>query len=77
MADLQFRNMPDALHERLRRYARESNCSMREAVLNAIEKELARWEWERNLAQRPETDFGADAATILKEERTRREGEIE
>ena len=76
MANLQFRNVPDALHERLRRYARESNCSMHEAVLNAIEKELARWEWERNLAQRPETDIGADAAALLKEERSRRDNEI-
>ena len=77
MANLQIRNIPDTLHERLRRYARENNCTMREAVLTAIEKELMRWEWQKRLAQRPETDICADAATILTEERTRREGEIE
>lgn len=77
MANLQIRNMPDTLHDRLRRYARENNSTMRAVALNAIERELARWEWQKRLAQRPETDIGADAATILKEERTRREGGIE
>ncbi|MCZ0937845.1 MAG: hypothetical protein OXJ55_04360 [Caldilineaceae bacterium] len=77
MANLQIRNMPDTLHDRLRRYARESNSTMRAVALNAIERELARWEWRKRLAQRPETDLGVDAATILKEERTRREGGIE
>ncbi len=77
MANLQIRNMPDTLHDRLRRYARESNSTMRAVALNAIERELARWEWQKRLAQRPETDICADAATILTEERTRREGEIE
>ena len=36
--------MPDALHERLRRYARENNCTMSAAVLAAVEQELARSE---------------------------------
>lgn len=77
MANLQIRNMPDTLHDRLRRYARESNSTMRAVALNAIERELARWGWRKRLAQRPETDLGVDATTILKEERTRREGGIE
>lgn len=76
MANLQIRNMPDTLHERLRRYTRENNCTMREAVLTAIEKELARWEWQKRLAQRPETDLSVDVAALLIEERTRRDGEI-
>ena len=77
MANLQIKDMPDTLHERLRRYARENNCSMREAVLNAIEKELARWEWQKRLAQRPETDLGVDASALLEEELSRRDSEIE
>ena len=77
MANLQIRNVPDTLHERLRRYARENNCTMREAVLTAIEKELARWEWQKRLAQRPETDLGVDASALLEEELSRRDSEIE
>ena len=69
MANLQVRNVPDDLHQRLRRHARESKRTMRAAVLAAIERELARWEWRERLAQRPETDLGVEAATLLAAER--------
>ena len=49
---------------------------MRAVALNAIERELARWEWRKRLTQRPETDLGVDAGALLIEERTRRDGEI-
>ena len=76
MANLQIKNMPDTRHERLRRYARENNCSLRAAALSAIERELAHWEWRERLAQRPETDLGVEAAVLLMEERARRDSEI-
>ena len=76
MANLEIKNMPETLHERLRRYALENNCTMRAVVLAAIERELARWEWRKRLDLRPETDLGVEAATLLEEERTRRDGEI-
>ena len=69
MGNLQIRNMPDDLHERLRIYARENNCTMGAAVLAAVERELERWEWRKRLALRPKTDLGIDAATLLAEER--------
>ncbi len=75
MANLQIKIVPDALHERLRRHARENNCTISAAALNAIEWELDRWEWRRLLAQRPETDLGVDAATLLAEERALRDGQ--
>ena len=75
MANLQVNNIPDALHERLRRHARESNCTISAAVLTAVERELDRWEWRRRLAQRPRTDLGIDAAALLKEERALRDRE--
>ena len=68
MANLQVRNIPDDLHERLRRHARENNCTMSSVVLSAVERELARWEWRRRLAQHPTTDLGIAAATLLAEE---------
>ena len=73
MANLQVRNIPDDLHERLRRHARENNRSMSTVVLSAVEHELARWEWRKRLAQRPTTDLGIDAAALLAEERSRRD----
>ncbi len=76
MANLQIRNMPDTLHERLRRYARENDCSMRAVVITVLERELAHWEWRKLMAQRPETDLGVEAAALLMEERARRDSEI-
>ena len=73
MANLQIKSIPDALHERLRRHARENNCTLSAAVLTAMERELARWEWCRHLAQRPETALGVEAATLLREERALRD----
>ena len=77
MANLQVRNVPDVLHERLRQHARERNCSMSAAVLDAIERELDRWEWSRHLAQRPTTELGVDAATLIAEVRRARDADLE
>ena len=77
MANLQVRNMPDDLHERLRRHARDNNCTMSAAVLIAVERELERGEWRKRLAQRPRADLGLEAATLLAEERRLRNVETE
>lgn len=77
MANLQVKNVPEELHDRLRRHARSRNCSMSAAVLEAIERELARWEWTQRLANRPKTDLGTDAATLLAEARRERDTELE
>ncbi len=76
MGNLQVKNIPDALHERLRRHARENHSTISAAVLTAVERELDRWEWRRRLAQRPRTDLGIDAAALLVEERSLRDREI-
>ena len=47
------------------------------AVLDAIERELTRWEWREHLDKRPETNLGIDAATLLAEARRQRETELE
>jgi plasmid stability protein len=75
MANLQVKNIPHALHQRLRRYAREHKCTLSEVVLNALERELVRREWHERLAQRPTTDLGASAASLLAQERQQREQE--
>ena len=77
MANLQVRNIPDELHERLRRHAREHNCTMSAVVLSAVERELVRWEWRERLAQRPETDLGVDAAALFADARALRDAETE
>ncbi len=77
MATLQVKNVPEALHERLRRHARERSCTMSAAVLTAVERELTRWEWRARLAQRPETDLGISTAALLREEHAARDMELE
>lgn len=49
---------------------------MSAAVLEAIEHELASWEWRERLASHPTTDLGIDAATLIAEERDLREAEL-
>ena len=77
MANLQVKNVPDELHERLRRHAREHNCTISTAVLTAVERELARWEWRKRLDRRPPTDLGIPAAELLHEERALAERDVE
>ncbi|MYB42927.1 MAG: toxin-antitoxin system HicB family antitoxin [Chloroflexi bacterium] len=76
MANLQVKNVPDSLHERLRRHAQEQNITLGAAVLNAVERELARAEWRRRLAERPITYLGTPAADLLVAERSERETEL-
>lgn len=72
MANLQVKNVPDVLHERMRRTARASGCTLSDFVLSAVGRELERREWHERLASRPETDLGGSAAQLLKEEREAR-----
>lgn len=76
MANLQVKNIPEELHERLRRHARENHCTLSASVLAALERELARWEWRKRLAQRPKTSLGVAAAELLLEERSHRDLEM-
>ena len=77
MANLQVKNIPEDLHERLRRHdARENHCTLSALVLTALERELARWEWRKHLAQRPKTSLGVPAVALLMEERSHRDLEI-
>ena len=74
---LQVRNISGGLHGRLRRHARENNRTISAAVLTAVEREVARWEWRKRLAPRPETDLGVEAAALPVEERSLRDVEME
>jgi plasmid stability protein len=53
MASLQVKNVPDGLHQRLRRYAQQHNRTISDIALAAIEREMARYEWHERFSQRP------------------------
>lgn len=70
MGNLQVKNIPGALHERLRLHARENHCSISTIVLTAIERELDRRDWQKHLAQRPKTNLSMEASALLMDERS-------
>jgi plasmid stability protein len=76
MANLQVKNLPDALHQRLRHYAQKHHRTISDIALEAIEREMARHEWHERLARRPATDLGDSAASLLEQERQQREREL-
>jgi plasmid stability protein len=75
MANLQVKNLPEPLHDRLRRYARRQHRTLSDFALAALEREVNRCEWNERLAQRPLTDLGVSAASLLEEERGERQRE--
>ncbi len=69
MAHLQVKNVPDSLHESLRSLARETGRTVSAVVLDAVEREVSYRAWWKRLAERPATDLGVDAATLVAEGR--------
>ncbi|HEY3571989.1 MAG TPA: toxin-antitoxin system HicB family antitoxin [Thermoanaerobaculia bacterium] len=76
MANLQVKNLPESLHERLRRYSRKHHRTISDIALEALEREMARREWHDKLSQRPATDLGETVASLLEQERQQRDREL-
>ena len=76
MANLQVKNIPGSVHERLRRHARKQKCTIGEVVLSAVRRELARTEWHERLAKRPIVNLGISAASLLDQARRERDAEL-
>ena len=76
MANIQVKNIPEKLHNQLRRYARQQECTLGEIVLEAIEREVARREWHKRFSTRPATRLVTSAAELLDEERRQRGSEL-
>ena len=76
MAHIQVKNIPEKLHNRLRRYAREQDCTLGEIILEAIEREVARREWHKRFSGRPSTQLRNSAAELLEQERRQRDSDL-
>jgi hypothetical protein len=76
MANIQVKNIPEKLHNQLRRYAREQECTLGEIVLEAIEREVARRAWRKRFSGRPSTQLGTSAAGLLDQERRQRDSDL-
>lgn len=76
MANIQVKNIPERLHNKLRRYAREQDSTLGEIVLEAIEREIARREWHKRFAGRSPTRLRISAAELLDQERRLRDSDL-
>src|SRR5262245_57427646 len=76
MASIQVKNIPEGLHNKLRRYAREQEITIGEIVLEAIEREVARREWHKRFTSRPTTRLRSSAAQLLEQERRLRNNDL-
>jgi hypothetical protein len=72
MANSQVRNIPEKLHNQLRRYAREKGCTLGEIILESMKREVSRREWHKRLSERPSTHLRSSAVQLLEEERRQR-----
>ena len=76
MANLQVKNLPDELHDKLQTYAREEGRTLRDVVLEALRREVSRREFRARLAGRDRVDLGRPAARGLEEARRDRDREL-
>ena len=76
MANLQVKNVPEALHRKIRAYARRRGRTLRDVVLEAVSREIDRDEFSARLAKRRPVDLGRPAARSLAEVRAERDREL-
>ena len=80
MASLVIKDIPDALYERLRRAARERDCTVPttgDFALALLQRELEWLEWKERWARLPVSHRTVSAATMLEEARAERDKELE
>ncbi len=76
MSNLQVKNIPPALHRKIRAAARRRGRTVRDLVLDAVTREIQNEEFLSRLARREPVDLGRPVARSLAEVRREREREI-
>jgi antitoxin FitA len=75
MSNLQIKDLPDEIHEELRRRAAQAGMSVRDYVLDLIRRDQAlpsRQDWLGSLRALPEVKTSRRPAELIREERKRR-----
>lgn len=72
MGNLQVKNVPEAVHRRIRAYARQRGRTVRDVLLEAITREIDDEAFRARLASRTPVDLGHAAADTLAQERSAR-----
>lgn len=79
MANLQVKNVPDDVHEKLRRRAAEEGLTVRDYVLRLLRRDQAlptAQEWLRRVRGREPVLLNRSAADLVAEARAEREAEL-
>jgi plasmid stability protein len=76
MANLQVKNVPEALHRKIRAYAQRRGRTVRDVVLEAVTRAIEQEEFRARLARRAPVDLGRPAARSLEAVRAAREREL-
>jgi len=76
MAHLQVKNVPEALHRKIRAAAKRRGRTVRDLVLDAVQREMDREDFRARLAKRKPVDLAEPAARTLEEVRAEREAEL-
>ena len=76
MANIQVKNVPEKLHNCLRRFAREQGCTLGDIILHAIEREVSRREWQKRFSARSLVQLRSSASELLEEERRQRDSDL-
>ena len=76
MGNLQIKNLPDDVHDELRRRAAEQGLSLRDYVVRLIRNDLAKpsaKEWLAALDELPRTKLDRPVADYIRQDREERE----
>ncbi len=73
MGNLQVKNVPEGLQRKIRAAARRRRRTVRDLVLDAMQREIARDEFRARLAKREPVELRKAAAQLLGEVRPERE----
>ncbi|HEU4613727.1 MAG TPA: hypothetical protein VFS15_16660 [Kofleriaceae bacterium] len=76
MANLQVKNVPDALYRKIRRQAEQEGRTIRDFVLEAVRAKLARDEFLTRLSRRRPVELERPASATLDELRAERDREL-
>jgi plasmid stability protein len=75
VANLQVKNVPEQLHAKIRRAAKREGRTVREFVLDAVRRAIAREEFQQRLHSRERVDLGRLAAASVDDVRAERDSD--
>ena len=77
MANLQVKNVPPDVYRKIQRHAKRQGRTIRDVVLSAVLRDVARAEFNERLAKREPVNLGRPGGRTIEEIRAEREAELE